>query len=121
MPIGLTEYLRVYVFGSAVLSPDKARDLDLLVVYDRTIVAPDQVYRVITETVSSFRSAIRMPIHLAAFTKEEAAAENIIEEFGCVPFEVWVAAQSMRILSRFASARTTRTWPTGDLEGMPST
>lgn len=92
----LPEYLRLYVFGSAVLSPDEARDLDLLVVYDRTRVRPDRVYCVISELLSSLGSIVGLPVHPAVLTKEEAEVEHFIEDYDCMPFEVWAADRLMK-------------------------
>jgi hypothetical protein len=38
---------------------------------------------------------VGLPVHPAVLTKEEAKAEHFIEDYNCMPFEVWATAHLM--------------------------
>jgi predicted nucleotidyltransferase len=61
--------IAIYVFGSATRDED-AHDLDILLIYDRAELPPEEA-QVVGPTLAARLATIDRPVHLTALTVEE--------------------------------------------------
>ena len=89
------EGLALFVFGSALRSRCPG-DLDLLVLYDETIIRPRDAYSTIGPVVCELEASLGLPVHLAVLSHREERQTNFISEMACVPIRIWFERRNGR-------------------------
>ena len=87
------EGVEPYVFGSALNSRSGARDLDVLLVYDKSIVASSRVYAAISPLLRRLQDLAKLPVDPIVLSQEEERAERFIELVGAIPLTDWLCSR----------------------------
>lgn len=80
----------IYVFGSAVRS-QCACDLDILVVYDKSVVPASKVRALCQQSISALEKLIRLPVDITFLNQDEESEHQFINTAKAVLLENEIA------------------------------
>lgn len=75
---GLPEGVDVYLFGSA-RDHGQPNDIDMLFIYDSTVVPCDNAYHVFLPLVRAVQNKLGIPVHAVVLSAEEARNTRFID------------------------------------------
>jgi len=84
--------IRLYVFGSAVDTPQIAQDLDLLAIYDELQTPAGEVYGLVRPVVRMIAQLAGLDVHPTVLSIDEAESEDFLTRYGCVGLDDWLSS-----------------------------
>ena len=79
MKFGKGDKPQIYLFGSCK-NCDRFNDIDLLIVYNKNDVLPENVYHLCKPTLDKLQESFKNPLHLLILHNEEVTEHNFITE-----------------------------------------
>lgn len=86
MHIKLPRGSKAFIFGSA-LGKAEPNDLDILIVYDSTVVAPERAYLRHKCFLDNIKGKTSLPTDITLLTRHEERQLKFIEQTGAKPIE----------------------------------
>lgn len=84
--IRIPDFSKVYIFGSALISPHP-NDLDVLIVYDERYCSPETAFDMHKQMIDDLESVSNIPIHVTMLSKGENSKAMFHKQINAVLLE----------------------------------